>query len=70
MFDGPKQTCEMTMTPSNTEYLPMELTVLPLGCAGIQVAKFTIPQSVTNGLASIVWYARGEAADLNHRSAC
>jgi hypothetical protein len=48
-------TCEVTISFSNTEYLPITATVTPLNCTGNQVASLVLPASIVNGLTSVEW---------------
>lgn len=48
--------CEMVLTLSDPNFLPLSLTTRPLNCSGNQKATFTVPESAGNGIASIQWY--------------
>ncbi|KAF1840103.1 uncharacterized protein K460DRAFT_421111 [Cucurbitaria berberidis CBS 394.84] len=52
-------TCQATLSFQNDTFLPVSAFASPRNCAGDQVAKLRIPESVPNGAAALEWQCSG-----------
>lgn len=48
-------TCQATLSFNNATFLPLSAFAVPKNCAGDQIVRFRIPESVPNGAAALEW---------------